>query len=176
MEEALRAAPDDLFGMVDDGLVGVVSTTPSSVPAPWTVGSAGPSGVEELDVGGMWARRAHEAATAVGRTGLVPVSDVVALVALRGSPGLGRLVAEPLADLDPGDAFTRDMVRTVLTYLERDRNVDATAGALFVHPNTVRHRLSRFGDLTGLQLDGTFRSVEAWWAARTWLDRVAGQQ
>jgi DNA-binding PucR family transcriptional regulator len=49
--------------------------------------------------------------------------------------------------------------------------VDATAASLFVHPNTVRHRLRRFVDLTGLELDTTFGAVAAWWAARSWVAR-----
>jgi hypothetical protein len=48
-----------------------------------------------------------------------------------------------------------------------DRRVDATAADLFVHPNTVRHRLRRFTELTDLELDTTFEAVAAWWAARS---------
>jgi DNA-binding PucR family transcriptional regulator len=38
---------------------------------------------------------------------------------------------------------------TAATYLERVTSLEATARALFIHPNTVRYRLRRIADLTG---------------------------
>jgi len=42
------------------------------------------------------------------------------------------------------------LVDTVTTYLEQGSSLEATARMLFVHPNTVRYRLRRAGELTGL--------------------------
>jgi hypothetical protein len=39
---------------------------------------------------------------------------------------------------------------TVATFLDQGSSIEATARALFVHPNTVRYRLRRAADLTGL--------------------------
>lgn len=39
---------------------------------------------------------------------------------------------------------------TASAYLERTGSLEATARALFIHPNTVRYRLRRIADLTGL--------------------------
>ena len=36
------------------------------------------------------------------------------------------------------------------TYLEQGYSLEATARLLFVHPNTVRYRLRRVSELTGL--------------------------
>ena len=41
------------------------------------------------------------------------------------------------------------LMETLRAYLEADLDVAATAEALFVHPNTVRYRLRRIGELTG---------------------------
>ncbi len=38
---------------------------------------------------------------------------------------------------------------TACAYLERTNSLEATARALFIHPNTVRYRLRRIADLTG---------------------------
>lgn len=38
---------------------------------------------------------------------------------------------------------------TASTYLERTPSLEATARALFIHPNTVRYRLRRIADVTG---------------------------
>jgi len=38
---------------------------------------------------------------------------------------------------------------TACAYLERTTSLEATARALFIHPNTVRYRLRRIADVTG---------------------------
>jgi hypothetical protein len=48
--------------------------------------------------------------------------------------------------LDGGPA----LLDTVTTYLEQGSSLEATARLLFVHPNTVRYRLRRVTELTGL--------------------------
>ncbi|MBK1656608.1 hypothetical protein CKO29_18360 [Allochromatium vinosum] len=55
------------------------------------------------------------------------------------------------------------MIDTVAAFLRHDRRVDDTAAALFLHRNTVRNRVSRFGALTGLDLDRTDDLVLTWW-------------
>jgi DNA-binding PucR family transcriptional regulator len=42
------------------------------------------------------------------------------------------------------------LIETVTTYLEQGSSLEATARLLFVHPNTVRYRLRRVAELTGL--------------------------
>jgi hypothetical protein len=42
------------------------------------------------------------------------------------------------------------LAETVMTYLEQGFSLEATARLLFVHPNTVRYRLRRVTELTGL--------------------------
>jgi hypothetical protein len=53
-------------------------------------------------------------------------------------------VYEPL--LGGGSA----LLDTVMTYLEQGNSLEATARLLFVHPNTVRYRLRRVTELTGI--------------------------
>jgi PucR C-terminal helix-turn-helix domain/GGDEF-like domain len=56
------------------------------------------------------------------------------------------------------------LLDTVTTYLEQGNSLEATARMLFVHPNTVRYRLRRAGELTGLlPTDG--RDAFALWLA-----------
>lgn len=63
-------------------------------------------------------------------------------------------------DAQARSALVRQVHRTLLddaalydtasAYLERTGSLEATARALFIHPNTVRYRLRRIADLTGL--------------------------
>lgn len=74
----------------------------------------------------------------------------VELVTLLGDGELARdmvrRVASPL--LGPGERM-QGIRATVLAWLRAGRNADQTGRALFVHPNTVRYRLSRAEALLG---------------------------
>src|SRR5262249_42011711 len=59
--------------------------------------------------------------------------------------------AELLADVyEPMLRGGTALVETVTTYLEQGFSLKAAARLLFVHPNTVRYRLRRVSELTGL--------------------------
>ena len=51
------------------------------------------------------------------------------------------------------------LLQTATAYLETGGSLEATARALFVHPNTVRYRLRRISDVTGYDLTAP---REAW--------------
>jgi DNA-binding PucR family transcriptional regulator len=53
-------------------------------------------------------------------------------------------VYQPLQEAGPA------ILDTVATFLDQGSSIEGTARALFVHPNTVRYRLRRAADLTGL--------------------------
>jgi hypothetical protein len=68
--------------------------------------------------------------------------------ALDGDPAArAQLISEIYDPLRRGGAALLD---TVSTYLEQGSSLEATARLLFVHPNTVRYRLRRVSELTGL--------------------------
>jgi len=50
----------------------------------------------------------------------------------------------------PLQAAGPTVLETVAVFLERCGSIEATARALFVHPNTVRYRLQRVAEVTGL--------------------------
>jgi len=107
-----------------------------------------------------------------GRFGTGPVVVGPAVPDLRAAPGWPDsprpvLAAELLPEraLD-GDALAREeltrelyeplrrggaaLLETVSTYLEQGSSLEATSKLLFVHPNTVRYRLRRVTEVTGL--------------------------
>lgn len=74
-----------------------------------------------------------------------------------------------LGALDPADDFHRDLVATALAYLDHGQRLDRTADAVHLHPNTVRYRLRRLQELTGLPDHPTVpETVRWWWALRSW--------
>lgn len=59
-----------------------------------------------------------------------------------------RLRARSRAVLQPLDPYP-DLLRTIVVYFANRQNVIATASALFVHPNTIRYRLGKVGEVLG---------------------------
>ena len=59
----------------------------------------------------------------------------------------------PLIDYD--DQYETDLVQTLETFLDADGNVAKTAERLFTHRHTVRYRLDRVRELSGLDVSST---------------------
>jgi DNA-binding PucR family transcriptional regulator len=57
-----------------------------------------------------------------------------------------QLATDVYGPLTMGDGVLLD---TVSTYLDSGGSIEATARAMFIHPNTVRYRLKRVGEITG---------------------------
>lgn len=78
--------------------------------------------------------------------------DVLAERALAGDSlakqSLIEKVYEPLAATSP------ELLETLNAYLDSGRSLEATAKALFIHPNTVRYRLKRISDVIGWDATG----------------------
>jgi hypothetical protein len=89
----------------------------------------------------------------------------------------GFLSSGLLGALDPADDFHRGLVATALAYLDHGQRLDLTAGALHLHPNTVRYRLRRLQDLTGFGTPAeglpVLETIRWWWALRAWSQRPA---
>ncbi len=81
--------------------------------------------------------------------------------ALAGDQSARRILVERIHRPLRG-AQQAPLLATATSYLENGGSLEATARALFVHPNTVRYRLGRISDATGYDLT-TPREA---WAAR----------
>jgi sugar diacid utilization regulator len=62
-----------------------------------------------------------------------------------------RETLEPVVRYD--SRYGTELVQTLTTYLENDASTVRTAGDLFAHRHTIRYRLDRVGELTGLDVD-----------------------
>jgi hypothetical protein len=103
--------------------------------------------------------RAHDSAAAAlaglhaarawpGAPRPVAADALLAERALDGDPTARAALAEQVAA--PLQAAGGEVLETVRAVLASGGNLEATARTLFVHPNTVRYRLRRAADLTGL--------------------------
>ena len=69
---------------------------------------------------------------------------------LAGDPSASRVLVDRIHRPLAGHA--RALLTTATAYLETGGSLEATARALFVHPNTVRYRLGRIAEVTGYDL------------------------
>ncbi len=58
---------------------------------------------------------------------------------------------EPVVHYD--SRYGTELVQTLITYLGNDASTVRTAGDLYAHRHTIRYRLDRVGELTGLDVD-----------------------
>lgn len=136
---------------------------------PAGVGSAGP--LDHLPVSLAESLTALDAARRSG--GVVHASDLATFQALLGRLDHDQLapfvdqIARPLNEYD--SAHGTRLTETLRTFLDMGGAVGATSRALFLHPNTLRHRLARIESLTGrdpLQFDDRVALAIALWTAR----------
>lgn len=178
-EEALRRIlerdPKSLCAPTADTLVGVSTRRPAmpaglTVDPGWVIGLAGPVGTDEVALGHRLAASAVPAAEASGRAGVVHVADVASAVALLTRSDLSAVL---MARHDAARRELRDTARpvaeSVIAWVQRDRDTNAAADALFVHANTVRNRIQRFTQVTGIDPAASFGAVDAWLVCQGWL-------
>lgn len=137
-----------VLGGVTDPITAASSVTSHFSPGPVVVGPLS----EDLSTAHVSARAALSAHRAAPGWPEAPrpvsSSDLLPERVLAGDGHARRhLVDEVFLPLvDRGT----EIVETLSTYFEHGSSTEATARALFVHPNTVRYRLRQVGDVVGL--------------------------
>lgn len=161
---AVRMPADRLlFAQVGATLGFIAPTAPDDV-AGHLVAVGRAVELDELDDGFDEAVVALETAERFGQSGVVRLSDLgprpLVLSAVRTAAGLS---SRHLAELDGAGRSGGVIEETIRVYLECDQQVGVVARRLTVHRNTVRYRVNRFHELTGLDVRRTEDLVTAWW-------------
>jgi hypothetical protein len=155
-----------LTAIIDGDLAGVLSAAPLLDPGHTL--ALGPA-VELTQISRSFAIASESLDTvrAFGRQGVHTSEQLGVLPALLLADDLGRrLDVQHFSALDQLGRFGDQLEETVRAYLASERNIGATAHKLAIHPNSVRHRLDRFQQTTGLDLRETDSLVTAWWILR----------
>lgn len=127
--------------------------------------AVGPSlPLDQLHTGFTEAVLVLETARHFSMSGVVRLSDLGPRpLVLSDAPTADDLSERHLAALDAAGRSSSEIEETARTYLECDQDVREAARRLAVHPNTVRYRVRRFQELTGLELRRTEDLVTSWW-------------
>ncbi len=177
--EAALNGQDGVSGLVEGYLCGVTARLPGTAPLDHTLVVAAPAvAATELADSYRLCAAALASARSLGLRGLRSLTSLALLVAADAHPQLGDMLAdEYLARLVVDDEFHRLLAETALMYLAHGSRADLAAVALHVHPNTVKHRLRRLGELTSFEAgaesgDALAHAVRWWWSLRAWLART----
>ncbi|MGX6601281.1 PucR family transcriptional regulator [Micromonosporaceae bacterium Da 78-11] len=127
--------------------------------------AAGPAVVlEKLHDAFTEAVLALDTALQFRQTGVVRLAELGPRpLVLSAEPVAAALYERHLKALDGPGRANADIEETTRVYLECDQDARETARRLAVHQNTVRYRVQRFHELTGLDPRRTEDLVTAWW-------------
>lgn len=145
----------------EEPVLGLAADAPCGIGGPGPL-SRLPSSLTEALTGLDVARR---------RGGIVRAADLATFSTLLGTLGSRQLapfvdqIARPLASYDA--AHGTRLIDTLRTFLRTGGSVGAASAELFLHPNTLRHRLARIESVTGrnpLHFDDRIAYAIALWS------------
>lgn len=101
--------------------------------------------------------------------GVYDLAAVSWRVAVPQHPDLSRLFVERyIMPLNPDTEAGRALVSSLKVYLKYDGNVRKTAQELRIHENSLRYRLERFTQKTGVKLDSIDQKIGLAWAIQAY--------
>ena len=120
--------------------------------------------LQEANASFAEAAEALATAQAFGINGVVDLGTLGPLpLVTQGDTLAERLSERHFRELDARGPSGLELEETVRALLDKDRNIEATASELHLHRNSIRYRVRRFCELTGLDLRRTEDLVTAWW-------------
>ena len=149
---------------LDRDLAGIALRAPQAVDGV-ACGLGPPARLADVAASFAVASRALQTAVAFGQEGAYSLADLSIRPAILADEPLGDAFAARY--LEPLDALGRmgaELDTTLRAWFDQEMRIDETARVLHVHPNTLRHRLRRFEEVTGATLRDPRQLVELWWA------------
>jgi hypothetical protein len=149
--------------VVDGRLLAVAPQAPTPY-GDVTIAVGAATSLEDAHASFSEALEALATARAFGITGVVDLASLGPLPLITEAQTFAlRLTHRHMRELDARGASGAAIEQTIRTLLDHDRNVEAAAAELHVHRNSIRYRVGRFHELTGLDLRKTEDLVTTWW-------------
>lgn len=151
----IRGRPTSVLRRLADDLARLVEYTERRTP----IVVIGPTCSSLTDYPRAWrgCRRALELCQAVGKTGPVNLGELGAyafLISLENRGESRAFVEDHLGELlRYQEKRQTELIPTIRAYFQNNGSLEATAKQLFIHVSTLRYRLRRIQELTGLDLD-----------------------
>jgi hypothetical protein len=147
---------------IGEDLIGFVAARPAnSTPGLVALGPSRP--LDGLTDSLRVATRVLETAAAFGLTGVYDLISLGLRPAIAADDDLGRALIDRYVEPVLRDQFGAELVSSLLSYFEAGMHVGRAAKEMFVHPNTLRYRISRFETLAETNLRDQRTAIEVWW-------------
>lgn len=162
----------------DGGIEGVLGRRPT-LPEGLTglVAVAGPVGVSGFREAARSTARTLEAGMRFGLTGVIDRPTLGLRLTISEDVELAQLLVERFVEpVRRGSTMATDVLLSVRAFLDHRRSLPEAAAALSVHVNTIRYRLEKFQELTGVDLRETEETVGVWWALQADLASVGSER
>lgn len=162
--------------MVEDAIYGLVGRRPTISPALGTVGLGPSLLLDSAEQSFHVASRNLDTAQRLDWGGCFDISDLSWRIALISEPEIGVfLVSRYLKPLEDYGEYGALLVASVREYLSAGRHLGIAARRLHLHVNSLRHRLHRFEEIVGVNLEEPDVSLELHWALeKAALDQLPG--
>jgi hypothetical protein len=163
-----------LGALIDDDLAGFTSQPPTG-PINGVVGIGPPRPIERLSESFRLATRALATADGFGLIGVHSVASLGLRTAIAADRDVGQALARRYLDPVSGAPSAEEILVSLRVYFECGMHVKRASERLLVHQNTLRYRLARFEELTGVSLRDPAVAFEVWWALehKAVVDRTA---
>jgi PucR C-terminal helix-turn-helix domain len=135
---------------------------PARYEVPFAVGIGPPKPLEGVSESFRRATRALATARAFGLVGVRSVESLGLLPAVVSDADVGDALCQRY--LDPLAGSTAEIAMSLRVLFECRMQIDCAAERLFIHPNTLRYRITRFEELTGGSVRDPTTAFEVWWA------------
>lgn len=152
-----------LGALIDDDLAGFVSEPPTTIVS-GVVGIGPPRPLERLTESFRLATRALATADGFGLTGVHSVASLGPRVAIAADRDVGQDLAGRYLDPVSVTPSAQEILTSLRVYFECGMHVRRASERLLVHQNTLRYRIARFEELSGVNLRDPVIAFEVWWA------------
>lgn len=164
LETVRSGALSSVIGVNGDACFGVVPSLPEISTASSV--AAGPSMIlDEISKSFDIAVRIFAWMERRSETGLRQLDDVSWRLATEREVLIGELLRDRyLTPLDAHGDFGQLVKDSLAAYLQHDKHIANAARSLIVHPNTLRYRLAKYQEITGVDLESVPAIIELAWA------------
>jgi hypothetical protein len=170
METVTRSEGMRPLLIVHDGdVLGVISQYPKESPSMAAVAVS--DVVDPSDAADIvpLVTRILDVVTVNALEGVYDLGRIGMLLAVSEQPELGRMYIERYVDpIREMGTFGEALLESLEIYIALDCDLQATADRLFVHSNTIRHRLRRVESSLSVDLNSNYIIREIWWALAAW--------
>jgi PucR C-terminal helix-turn-helix domain/GGDEF-like domain len=159
-----RPSEEGIVCEYDGDLLAILPARPPDSSVPLVAGVGDPVALIDLPESFRVANRALRAALDFGLAGVHDMQSLGLRPAVSEDHDVGRALVARYVEPVLHEPSGADLLDSLRGWFAAGMHVGRAAEQLFVHPNTLRYRLSRFETVTGADLRDHHTVFEVWWS------------